>query len=394
MPNPLPSLRSDLDVMPSPLPEQPGVIPPLLARCLVCFDGAQDESDLRATLARLTGQVAVADIAKRLVAALRDAGFLDDDRFAELRAAREREFAAAAERTAAHAGSGYPEERPALTRRLRGYFNGTPAGKPRRDAGDGPAATRGIAAPHVSPEGGSASYAAAYRALDPADGERVFVVLGTSHYGEPDRFGLTRKPFATPFGAARTERALVDELAAAGGDAVALEDYCHAVEHSVEFQVVFLQYLYGPDVRILPVLCGAFLGGAGGRGPEENEGVARFIGALGEIAAREGRRVGFVLGVDFAHRYGDARDARAHAGPLAAVETRDHARLERMAAGDADGFWGLVAEHGDDDLRWCGSSPIYTFLRAVPEARGRLLGYEHWNIDDASVVSFGAMAFS
>ena len=411
MPNPLPSLRSDLDVMPSPLPEQPGllirdpfrysettlVIPPLLARCLVCFDGAQDESDLRATLARLTGQVAVADIAKRLVAALRDAGFLDDDRFAELRAAREREFAAAAERTAAHAGSGYPEERPALTRRLRGYFNGTPAGKPRRDAGDGPAATRGIAAPHVSPEGGSASYAAAYRALDPADGERVFVVLGTSHYGEPDRFGLTRKPFATPFGAARTERALVDELAAAGGDAVALEDYCHAVEHSVEFQVVFLQYLYGPDVRILPVLCGAFLGGAGGRGPEENEGVARFIGALGEIAAREGRRVGFVLGVDFAHiglRYGDARDARAHAGPLAAVETRDHARLERMAAGDADGFWGLVAEHGDDDLRWCGSSPIYTFLRAVPEARGRLLGYEHWNIDEASVVSFGAMAFS
>jgi hypothetical protein len=65
-----------------------------------------------------------------------------------------------------------------------------------------------------------------------------------------------------------------------------------------------------------------------------------------------------------------------------------------MAAGDGPGFWELVAEHGDDDLRWCGSSPIYTFLRAVPEARGRLIGYEHWNIDEASVVSFGAMAFS
>jgi AmmeMemoRadiSam system protein B len=407
-------LRSDLDVMPSPLPEQPGllirdpfrysettlVIPPVLARCLGCFDGAQDEGDLRATLARLTGQVAVADTARRLVKALRDAGFLDDEHFAELRAARERAFAAAAERTAAHAGSGYPEQRPALTKRLRGYFNGTPAGRSPAAgaAGDEHRAAIGIAAPHVSPEGGSASYAAAYRALDPEDGERVFVVLGTSHYGEPDRFGLTRKPFATPFGAARTEGALVDELAAAGGDAVALEDYCHAVEHSVEFQVVFLQYLYGPDVRILPVLCGAFLGGRAGRsGPEQDDGVARFIGALGEIAAREGRRLGFVLGVDFAHigrRYGDARAARAHAGPLGAVETRDRARLERVAAGDADGFWGLVSEHGDDDLRWCGSSPIYTFLRAVPEARGRLLGYEHWNIDEASVVSFGAMAFS
>jgi hypothetical protein len=37
---------------------------------------------------------------------------------------------------------------------------------------------------------------------------------------------------------------------------------------------------------------------------------------------------------------------------------------------------------------------VYAFLRAVPAARGRLLSYEHWNIDDASVVSFGALSFS
>jgi predicted class III extradiol MEMO1 family dioxygenase len=333
------------------------------------------------------------------VTALRDAGFLDDEHFAQLRAAREQAFAALPERPPAHAGSGYPDERPALVKRLRGYFDGATPRKPGKRNG----AARGIAAPHVSPEGGVASYVAAYGALDPEDGERVFVVLGTSHYGEPDRFGLTRKAFVTPFGAARTEHGLVDELHAAGGDAVALEDYCHAVEHSIEFQVVFLQYLYGPNVRILPVLCGAFLCGRDGGGrdrrrtPEENDRVARFIGALGEISAREGRRLAFVLGVDFAHigrRYGDAHAARAHAGPLATVEKRDRARLERMAAGDGPGFWELVAEHGDDDLRWCGSSPIYTFLRAVPEARGRLIGYEHWNIDEASVVSFGAMAFS
>ena len=54
----------------------------------------------------------------------------------------------------------------------------------------------------------------------PADlGERTFVILGTSHYGEPDRFGLTRKPFATPFGATTTDARLVNELARAAGDA-------------------------------------------------------------------------------------------------------------------------------------------------------------------------------
>jgi AmmeMemoRadiSam system protein B len=420
---PLPRLRTDLDVMPSPLPKQPGlllrdpfrysevtlVIPPLLARCLGLFDGEHDEGDLRAALARLTGQVAVAEAAKRLSTALGEAGFLDDERFAAMREARERAFAAEAERAPAHAGSGYPVDRPALTRKIKSYMDGANAdsnsnsnsnsnSKKGKRAANGAAHVRGIAAPHVSPEGGYASYAAAYRALPADAGERIFVVLGTSHYGEPDRFGLTRKPFATPFGATVTERGLVDELARAGGDAAQMEDYCHAVEHSIEFQVVFLQHLYGPRIRILPILCGAFVGGPRARRPPEaSEQVARFVGALGEMAAREGRGLCFVLGVDFAHvgrRYGDRQAARAHEGAMTAVEIRDRARCDRMAAGDADGFWALVAENGDDELKWCGSSPIYTFLRAVPGARGRLLGYQHWNIDDASVVSFGAMSFS
>jgi len=405
---PLPRLRADLDVMPSPLPEQPGlvirdpfrfstvtlVVPPLLARCLGCFDGRHDEGDLRATLARLAGRVSVEDAAKNLMTALHEAGFLDDERFAELRAARLEEIARAPERPAAHVGSGYPAQAAPLTERLRGYFGAAP---PDGSGAPGRGPTRAIAAPHVSPEGGSTTYARAYAALPPDAGEKVFVVLGTSHYGEPDRYGLTRKPFATPFGAARTEVGLVDALVAAAPGAVTLEDPCGFVEHAIEFQVVFLQYLYGPRVRILPVLCGAFVHGPrAGAHPEASEHVARFVGALGELAAREGDRLTFVLGVDFAHvgrRYGDAQAARAHAGPLAEVAARDRARVERIAAGDAGGFWELVTERGDDDLKWCGTSPLYTFLRAVPEARGRLCGYDQWNIDEASVVSFGAIAF-
>jgi AmmeMemoRadiSam system protein B len=424
---PLPRLRADLDIMPSPVREQPGLIvrdpfrfsevtlliPPLLARCLGCFDGEQDEGDLGAAIARLSGQVAVGDAARRLIASLHEAGFLEDDRFAELRGAREREFAALGARASAHAGSGYPSEIPALNETLRGYFDGTSAkaqAKPSaRSSSKAHNRLLGIAAPHVSPEGGSASYAAAYRALERAakptkretkgeGDDRIFVVLGTSHYGEPDRFGLTRKPFATPFGTAPTETALVDALCKAAGASVTVEDYCHAVEHSIEFQVVFLQYLFGPRVRILPILCGAFSAGAdAGSLPESSDGVARFIGALGALAARKERELCFVLGVDFAHvgrRYGDARSARAYQGPLATVAERDDARVDRIAAGDAEGFWNLLMERGDDDLKWCGSSPIYTFLRAVPHARAHRLAYEQWNIDDASVVSFGALSFS
>src|SRR5262249_51782944 len=133
---PLPRLRADLDIMPSPMREQPGLIvrdpfrfspstlliPPLLAPCLGCFAGEHDEGDLTATIARLPGRVAVGDVARRLIASLHDAGFLDDDRFAEMRGAREREFAALGERASAHAGSGYPLEAAALTHTLDGYF--------------------------------------------------------------------------------------------------------------------------------------------------------------------------------------------------------------------------------------------------------------------------------
>jgi hypothetical protein len=188
---------------------------------------------------------------------------------------------------------------------------------------------------------------------------------------------------------------LVNELAAQ--PAVLREEYCHAVEHSIEFQVLFLQAILSPEVRILPILCGSFgrhfeNGGL----PEDDEGVRRFIAGLGEIAEREKRRLFWVLGVDMAHmgvRYGDNFSAHAEQDEMTFVRQRDLRRIEQVNAADARGFWGLVQENGDD-LKWCGSSPIYTFMKAVPQARGRLHRYEQWNIDDQSVVSFAGMSFS
>jgi hypothetical protein len=226
--------------------------------------------------------------------------------------------------------------------------------------------------------------------------ERTFVILGTSHYGEPDRLGLTRKPFVTPFGEAVTDTALVDRLAAAAGDGAFMEDYCHAVEHSIEFQIIFLQYLFGPAIRIVPILCGSYARSIYQGGlPEDNESVWRFLGALGELAAKEGDRLTWVLGVDMAHigrRYGDEFEAKAGCNEMEQVAKRDSARIDRMAHGDARGFWDLVQENRDD-LKWCGSSPIYSFMKALPQARGTLLKYQQWNIDEQSVVSFAGMRF-
>ncbi len=403
---PLPALRRGLDLMPSPVADRPGllirdpfryseavlIIPPALVPALAHFDGQGTREALREALGRLTGEAGVDELLGQIEATLSKAGFVEDEAFAKKKAAREHEFGAALRREAAHAGSAYPAEKDALGETLRRYLDGA--------ADDAPLAPRtdliGIAAPHVSPEGGWRSYRAAYGALGPGLAGRTFVILGTSHYGEPERFGLTRKPYATPLGETEVDGDLVDRLAATGGPAVTMEDYCHSVEHSIEFQVVFLQHLYGPQIRVVPILCGPFARSTMEGGvPEDDAGVRSFLGALRDVAAGEGARPFWVLGIDMAHlgrRYGDAFRARAGFGKMAGVVGRDRERLDRIAAGDAHGFWRLVGD--GDALRWCGASPLYTFLAAAAPRRAELLHYEQWNIDDASVVTFAGLAFS
>ncbi len=365
------------------------LIPPQLVECLACFDGEQTSLDLRANLVRITGEIQIGELEKHLVDTLSQAGFLEDEAFEVQRLARVNEFSAAPKRDASHAGSAYPDHADEARKTIAEFMQGAPP--PGSED-----SLIGIAAPHVSPFGGWESYRDAYSELPDSYRDRTFVVLGTSHYGEPDQFGLTRKPFATPFGDAITDVGFVDELAQAAPESIRMEDYCHAIEHSIEFQVLFLQYLYGPNIRILPILCGSFLRSIyqGGK-PEGNEQVQRFFDSLGNISAREGNKLFWVLGVDMAHmgrRYGDQMIARAEEGEMTAVAERDKLRIERLTQSDAPGFWNLIQEN-QDDLKWCGSSPIYTFLKAVPQARGTLRRYQQWNIDEQSVVSFAAIGF-
>jgi AmmeMemoRadiSam system protein B len=390
----------NLDFMPSPVEDRPGllirdsygysdailIIPPELVQCLSCFDGEQTELDLREMLVRMTGELDVGQLEEHLLKTLSSAGFLHDEIYEQYRERRHQEFAAADYRAPSHAGTAYPAGLDEVRKTLNEYLDGSEA----TSNGN----ILGIAAPHVSPFGGWQTYRSAYSALPEEHLDRTFVILGTSHYGDPERFGLTRKQFETPYGRAITDTRLVDELATQ--PAVKMEDYCHSVEHSIEFQVLFLQHLYGPDIRILPILCGSFARSILTSGmPEDNEPIKRFFGALGEIAAREANRLTWVLGVDMAHmgpRYGDDIVAIAGQDEMQEVARRDQQRIESILASDAQGFWQQIRER-EDDLKWCGSSPLYTFLRAVPGAKGALRSYDQWNIDERSVVSFAALSF-
>jgi len=402
----LPRLRMTLDFMPSPSREDPGlfirdpykfsdamlIVPPPLVECLECFDGRHTDLDLRAALARITGRLETEEISRNLIDTLANAGFLEDEIFARMQSEKKREFAGKPVREPAHAGSAYPADAGELRETMVQYM-ADGSGAPCNSPADGLFA---IAAPHVSPSGGWESYQAAYRMLRPEHRDRTFVILATSHYGTPEKFGLTRKRFQTPLGESETDTGLVDWLAERADGAIEMEDYCHSFEHTIELQMIFLQHLMGANVKILPILCGSYAQSIyrGGK-PEDNDGVKRFLEALTELRAREGDRLFWILGVDMAHmgaRYQDKFECRAGEGVMQNVADRDEKRIDCINALDAEGFWALVQER-HDDLKWCGSSPFYTFLKTAPKASGELLRYEQWNIDERSVVSFAGMAF-
>ena len=407
----LPKLRNDIDVVPSPAPEQPGLlirdpyrytpavllIPPVLIPALGYLDGKNTYLDLQAYLCRQAGQLVGEEVVNSFVGTLQQQGFLETEEFHRLREGCHAAFRDSAERKPIHSGMAYPDQPEELRNVLGEYFQAAAekAGSSRMI---------GLAAPHVSPAGGWRSYASAYARIGPELAEKTFVLLGTSHYGPSEKFGLTRKPFVTPLGTLETDVNLVDEIAGRAGDAVLMEDYCHSIEHSIEFQCVFLQHALqqarqhevGLKLRILPILCGPLQESlVTGKAPESRKSVERFFQVLGEIAEREDSRLFWILGIDLAHigkRYGDSFAAHAGRGHMSSVRQQDQERLRRVCDGDGEGFFELVRPQGDE-LRWCGYSPVYTFLKVAPEARGSVLQYEQWNIDEESVVSFAALEF-
>ena len=294
-------------------------------------------------------------------------------------------------REPAHAGSAYPDDREQAREQLSEYMQNQPAYT--EDS------LLGIAAPHVSPFGGWESLSRCLCGLDcPTYREKTFVILGTSHYGEPDRFGLTRKPLLTPFGKSRTD---VEPGQRTGSEGAGRHSHGRLLPrrgalHRVSGLCSCSIYLGRTSVSCRSCADRSRAVFIRGGKPEDNEHVKRFFGALGDIAAREQNRLCWVLGIDMAHmgrRYGDAIVALADRNEMLEVAERDQARIERVSSADAGGLLGSGAAESrrSEVVR---IEPAYTFLKACARApRGNLRRYQQWNIDEQSVVSFAAMTF-
>ncbi|HEU4327463.1 MAG TPA: AmmeMemoRadiSam system protein B [Roseiflexaceae bacterium] len=356
---------------------------PLLALC----DGTRDRAELRAELRQRYGLLIDADLLDGLLRALDEALLLDNGRFAAARAEAVAAYRRAPHRPLSFADQIYPADPHELRRMLDGYLDGA-AGIDFAPAG------RGILSPHIDYARGGPVYGAVWRRAAEWINEVDLVVLfGTDHYGG-GRLTLTRQHYATPYGILPTPVDLVDRLAAALGPQAMEGELLHCGEHAIELVAVWLHHMRGGQpCELLPVLCGSFADFTrGGARPADDPMIGTLLETLRSATA--GRRVAFVASGDLAH-VGPAFGGAA-LGPTQYARLRDSdgALIERLGAGDAEGFLGAVRAVRDRN-NICGLPPTYLLLRALGETRGECVAYAQCPADDydTSAVSVAGVVF-
>jgi hypothetical protein len=321
--------------------------------------------------------------------------FLENDNFRNMRNRILSDFRNSPTRPAALAGRGYDETPEKLSQQLEQFFTdpegpGLP-GKKRRPKNP----LRGIIAPHIDLTRGGPCFAWAYKEVAETCRAKVFIIFGTSHAPTRQPFALTYKDFETPFGPLACNREMAKAIQDRVGYDLLEDEFVHRGEHSIEFQAIFLKYLFRKrdDISIIPILCGSFYELiAGDSNPADNEKAGQLFSAVREVIAQHETNVCFIAGADLAHvgpRFGDPQPLSDSF--LTSLRADDTRMLETVVNIDPQGFSGNIKADGNR-RRICGLPPIYAMLNVMEASGAKLLKYQQWP-DPEATVTYASVAF-
>lgn len=369
---------------PTGLTNKTAILPVRAFYIVALCDGEHTIGDIQDEYLKRFGEIILPETVESLLKQLDEALMLEGERLESHRRAQVEEFSKIPKRLAAFAGQAYPAQAARLKPWLAQFFDSIGG----RGSAKGNSIVAAVA-PHISPDAAIPAYAHAWKAIEENCAAETFVVLGVAHSPAQNMYVFTDKDFRTPLGDVACDKEFAHDLRKRAGFAGMDDEVVHRNEHSIEFQALFLRYIFGSSRRIVPVLCGPIF-----ERPEKNGVVRDFTGALREILEEQEGRAAVIASVDLSHvgrKFGDPSDINSDL--LEWLEAEDRALLKHAENADAEAF----LEHNlrDGDRRHvCGFSAIYTMLASIPAARGRLLHYgQAPEPQTQSVVSFAAMAF-
>ncbi|MHB1434695.1 MAG: AmmeMemoRadiSam system protein B [Thermoplasmata archaeon] len=269
-------------------------------------------------------------------------------------------------RPPAVAGAFYPADGAALAELVEACFRDRvrgPGGLPAHRR-TGARRIRAIVVPHAGLVYSGAIAACAYRYVAEEPAFPTVLILGVDHHGWGG-FALSRRPWATPLGPTEVDEALVDRLDRAP---LEVDEAAHELEHSIEVQLPFLEYVE-PKPRMVAL--------------QVAMAPLRELREVGERVAEaiRGRDVLLVASTDFSHYV---------APEVAAAE--DRFALDAIVRGDPAGLYEVVERRR---ISMCGIAPTTVLLAALAgepnSVRLRKYGHSGEVAPMARVVGYGAL---
>jgi AmmeMemoRadiSam system protein B len=345
---------------------------------------------------RRFGELLFTEKIQEIIGQLEENFFLEGDRFQAALRHKEDDFKKATVKEATFAGKSYEKDPERLRAQLEGYFKGSDGPGPLGERGsmDG---LKGVVAPHIDFQRGGFCYAYAHREICEKNASHCIVIFGTAHAAMDTPFCLTRKDFMTPLGTLNVDRELIDAIQSRCPDDLFKDEAVQRSEHSIEFQCVFLRYLYPEPafLKIVPILSGSFHEAIEkGVSPMELKPIRQFIEALKDSVSSLRKSVCYIASADLSHiglQFGDREGVGEYDLRILAEEDQELlGYVERM---DGEGFFSSILKERDR-RRICGLPAIYAMLKVLEAKEGRLIKYgQAFAPETQSVVSFASLAF-
>lgn len=393
--SPKPKLRVNIELMPTGdgkfvLRDIGGYVDDMLlvdqvsAIVISMFDGTKTPSEIAKYVSSTLGVQVSEDDVRKIVNTLDEHGFLDSPTFSLLKAKKKAEFRELSERPSKFSGRSFPSD----AKGAEEFFSSI-LELFRYDVID--ERVFAVVSPHIEIVNGMKIYGMTWNFLkNSLKNPEVFFVFGTSHAYSDYPIILTDKDFQTPFGVLKAEKEIIGKMKDVFGQDSFEDEIIHLSEHSVEFQAVFIKYLF-PNSKIVPVLCSAsWLYKPNGK-EIYNEMIERFCD---EVISKVKNFV-LVAGADLAHigtRFGDSPVNQYN---ISIVRLKDFVSLYKFSQNSPDGF--LESIMFDQNARKvCGVAPIYTVLEITKryKTHGKIIGWDIWVDETLSAVSFGSAYLS
>jgi len=216
----------------------------------------------------------------------------------------------------------------------------------------GPRSIVGLVVPHAGYMASGPVAAHAYHHLAEDGKPDVVVIFGPNHTGHGSALSIMNEgAWRTPLGDVEVDTETADKILQASS-IIDVDDRAHVYEHSIELQLPFLQYLYGSELKFVPI---CFMMQDLESSREVGKAVASALKGKNELVI--------------------ASSDMTHYEPQERAEKKDRMAIDAALELDEERYYNTVESYG---ISTCGYGPVIAAITAAKELgakKAELLSY-------------------